>query len=164
MKRHVSLIPLSHDHHDGLVIAQNLILGRSKAPRSAWPTDRRQQVDRLIDFFRTHLQRHVTAEEQHVFPVVERQLLDGSELVRQLREDHDEMRACIQDLEVDPVSDLHGRLTGFGERLKRHIQQEERVLFERMQAEMTPDALEAIGAALSESESSNSGRSGVCEV
>ncbi len=34
MKRHHSLIPLSHDHHSGLVLAQRLILGRSAAPRS----------------------------------------------------------------------------------------------------------------------------------
>ena len=164
MKRHASLIPLSHDHHDGLVIAQNLILGRSKAPRSTWPTDRRQQVDRLIEFFQRHLEQHFTAEEQHVFPVVEQQLRGGSDLVRQLRTDHEEMRARIHRLEVDPVSELDGRLTAFGERLKTHIQQEERVLFERMQVELTSDALGAIGAALRARESSASGRSGVCEM
>ena len=160
MKRHVSLIPLSHDHHDGLVVAQNLILGRSKAPRSTWPTDRQQQVDRLIDFFRSHFEKHFTAEEQHVFPVAEQQLEDGSDLVGQLRADHEEMRACIQGFAVDPVSDLDRRLAAFGERLKDHIQQEERVLFERMQAELAPDTLEAIGAAVRASESV----SGVCDV
>ena len=49
MKRHQSLISLSRDHHSGLVLAQRLILGRSKAPRSDWPTDRRQQVRRVIE-------------------------------------------------------------------------------------------------------------------
>ena len=163
MKRHASLIPLSHDHHDGLVVAQNLILGRSKAPRSAWPTERRKQVDRLVEFFKTQLQHHFTAEEQHVFPVAEQHLQDGSVLVGQLRAEHEEMRAGIQDLAADPFNELDDRLTAFGERLKSHIQQEERVLFERMQAELAPDALEAVGAAIRRSRST-SGRNGVCEV
>ena len=51
MKRHAALIPLSHDHHDILVIAQGLILGRSKAPRSTWPTDKQAQADRVVLFF-----------------------------------------------------------------------------------------------------------------
>ena len=148
MKRHESLIPLSHDHHDGLVVAQGLILGRSKAPRSTWPTDRRQQVDRVLEFFRTDLRRHFQAEEEHVFPAVERQLRNGANLVRQLREEHDEMRARIHDLEQNPMSGLEDRLPAFGERLKAHIRKEEHVLFERMQEEMNPDALEAVGAAL----------------
>ena len=89
---------MSHDHHDGLVVAQGLILGRSKAPRSTWPVDRGQQVDRVLEFFETTLQRHFEAEEAHLFPVVERQLRDGVDLVRQLRADHDDMRARVRDL------------------------------------------------------------------
>lgn len=155
MKRHTSLIPLSQEHHDGLVVAQGLILGRSKAPRSTWPADRRQQVDRVLDFFRTALRRHFQAEEEHVFPVAERRLRDGIDLVRQLREEHDEMRAQIHDLEQDPVSRLEDRLPAFGECLKAHIQKEERILFERMQEQIDPDTLEAVGAALG-----SAGRSG----
>lgn len=162
MKRHPSLIPLSHDHHDGLVVAQNLILGQSKAPRSTWPTERRQQVDRLLAFFGSGLRAHFRAEEELVFPVVARQLKDGAELVRQLRVDHDEMRAEIRALEQDPESDLDVRLPAFGERLKRHIQNEERVLFERMQEEMDAQALDAIGAALRSID--GSGPSGSCQT
>ena len=148
MKRHKSLIPLSHDHHDGLVVAQGLILGRSKAPRSTWPTDRGQQVDRVLDFFETALRGHFEAEEEHLFPIVERQLRNGVDLVRQLREEHDEMRARIRELHRDPVSDLEDRLPAFGERLKAHIKKEEQILFERMQAELDSSTLAAIGAAL----------------
>ena len=148
MKRHRSLIPLSHDHHDGLVVAQGLILGRSKAPRSTWPADRRQQVVRVLEFFRTGLRRHFQVEEEHLFPVAERRLRDGADLVRQLRDDHDEMRAQIHDLEQDPISGLEERLPALGERLKAHIQKEERVLFERMQQELDPDVLEAVGTAI----------------
>lgn len=145
---------MSHDHHDGLVVAQGLILGRSKAPRSTWPVDRRQQVDRVLEFFETTLQWHFEAEEAHLFPVVERQLRNGVDLVRQLRADHDDMRARVRDLAEDPVRDLEDRLPAFGECLKTHIQREERVLFERMQAELDSSTLEEIGAALRSADAS----------
>ena len=148
MKRHASLIPLSRDHHDGLVVAQGLIQGRSRAPRSNWPTDRRQQVDRVLEFFRTDLRQHFQAEEDHLFPVVAQQLQDGADLARQLRDEHDEMRARIRGLESDPATGLDERLRALGECLLSHIRKEEQVLFERMQEEMDADTLEAIGAKL----------------
>lgn len=148
MKRHRSLIPLSHDHHNGLVVAQCLLLGRSKAPRSTWPTSRREQVDRVLEFFRTDLRRHFEAEEEHLFPAAERRLRNGVDLVRQLREEHDDMRARILEFERDPENGLEDRLPAFGERLQAHIRTEEQILFERVQEEMDPGVLEAVGVAL----------------
>ncbi len=148
MKRHHSLIPLSHDHHSGLVLAQQLILGRSKAPRSDWPTDRRQQVRRVIEFFKTDLRQHFKAEEAHVFPAAVEQLREGADLARQLIEEHDEMRAQIRELEKDPTTRLEERLSSFGQCLKEHIRKEEEILFERIQEEMDPAELEALGVLL----------------
>ena len=148
MKRHQSLIPLSHDHHNGLVLAQRLILGRSKAPRSNWPIDRRQQVRRVIEFFKADLRQHFKAEEQHVFPAAVEQLRGGADLARQLIEEHDEMRAQIRELEQDSTTRLEERLSSFGQRLKEHIRKEEGILFERIQEEMDPAELEAIGVRL----------------
>ena len=74
MKRHAGLVPLSRDHHHGLVMAQRLILGRSTNPRADWPDDRAQQAARLIDFFETDLRAHFEAEEAHVFPAAARDL------------------------------------------------------------------------------------------
>ena len=138
MKRHKSLIPLSHDHHNGLVVAQCLLLGRLKAPRSTWPTSRREQVDRVLEFFRTDLRRHFEAEEEHLFPAAE----------RRLREEHDDMRARILEFEQYPENGLEDRLPAFGERLQAHIRTKEQILFERVQEEMDPGVLEAVGAAL----------------
>ena len=148
MKRHRSLIPLSRDHHDGLVLAQQLILGRSKAPRSDWPIPRRQQVSRVIEFFKTDLRKHFEAEEAYVFPAALDHLREGADLARQLIEEHDDMRARIRGFEEDPTTNLDERLSSFGERLKEHIQKEERILFERIQEEMNPADLEAIGVRL----------------
>ena len=69
MKRHESLVPLSRDHHFGLIMAQRLILGRATNPRADWPTDRAQQAMRLVEFFKSDLRAHFDIEETHVFPV-----------------------------------------------------------------------------------------------
>ena len=138
MKRHPGLIPLSHDHHDTLVVAQGLILGHAKAPRSDWPDSRRAQVDRVAAFFAETLEPHFDAEETCVFPAAARQLAGGAALVRRLLADHDAIRSLVTDLERDPTSDLDTRLPALGRRLEAHIRTEERELFESMQREMTP--------------------------
>ena len=149
MKRHESLVPLSRQHHDGLVLAQRLILGHSTAPRAPWPTDRRQQADLLVQFFKDNLEPHFDAEEAHLFPAVVEHVRDGAELTRRLVHEHDDMRAQVRDVQRDPVTRLDERLAGFGQCLRRHIRSEERVLFERIQQEMTPAQLHALAVSLS---------------
>ena len=148
MKRHPGLIPLSHDHHDALVVAQGLIRGRSRAPRSDWPTDRRAQANRVVAFFEQTLRSHFEIEEAQLFPAVVVHLAEEADLVAQLIEEHETMRTQIRDLERDPTTDLDVRLPSLGRLLEAHIRREERVLFERMQREMEPAALEALGARL----------------
>ena len=148
VKRHPGLIPLSHDHHDALVVAQGLILGRSRAPRSDWPTDRRAQVDRVAAFFARTLQAHFEAEEAHLFPAVVAHLPGEADLVAQLLDEHDAMRMRIRDLERDPTTALEVRLPSLGRLLDAHVRREERVLFETMQREMKPADLEMLGTQL----------------
>ena len=128
MKRHPALIPLSHDHHDALVVAQALILGQSPAPRSDWPTDRRTQVNRVITFFTHTLRWHFE--------------------VAQLLDEHDAIRSQVRELERDPTTALTVRLPALGRLLEAHVRREERVLFETMQREMQPDDLVALGTRL----------------
>ena len=146
MKRHESLVPLSRDHHFGLIMAQQLILGRATNPRADWPTERAQQVPRLLAFFESDLRAHFDIEEAHVFPAAERDLADGGRQVQALLADHDAMRAMIRGFEADPVSELDERLPAFGHVLKAHIHREERQLFEQMQAACAPAELETLGA------------------
>ncbi|TDI20121.1 MAG: hemerythrin domain-containing protein [Acidobacteria bacterium] len=148
MKRHPSLIPLSHDHHDALVVAQGLILGRSKAPRSDWPTARRAQVDRVVAFFAQTLWSHFEVEETHLFPAVIAHLPGAADLVGQLLDEHDAMRTRMRDLERDPTTDLDVRLPSLGRLLDAHVRREERVLFATMQREMDPADLESLGTRL----------------
>ena len=148
MRRHASLIPLSHDHHDALVVAQGLILGRSQAPRSDWPNDQRAQVDRVVAFFAHALRSHFEVEEAHLFPAVVAHLPSAANLVGQLLDEHEAIRTRIRDMERDPTTDLDVRLPALGRLLETHVRREERVLFETMQREMEPADLETLGTHL----------------
>ena len=150
MKRHPSLIPLSHDHHDTLVVAQGLIRGRPTAPRSDWPTDRRAQADRLAAFFESALRPHFAAEEAEVFPLAERLLPDHADLVKALRKDHDDLRAEILALPARSDPDLAVRLPALGARLEAHVRSEERMLFEAVQKAASPAELKRLGARLTQ--------------
>ena len=145
MKRHESFVPLSRDHHFGLIMAQRLILGRATNPHADWPTDRAQQVPRLIAFFNSDLRAHFEIEEEHVFPAAGRDLTGSVRQVDALLADHDAMRAMIRGFEADPSIGLDERLPAFGHLLKAHIHREERQLFEQMQAACDPAELETIG-------------------
>ena len=145
MKRHQSLVPLSRDHNIGLMMAQQLILGRAPNPRADWPTDRAQQVPRLA-FYESDLRPHFEIEEAHVFPAARPSLVDGERQVDALLADHEAMRAMIRGFEADPTSSLDERLLAFGHLLKAHIQREERQLFEQMQDACEPGTLETLGA------------------
>ena len=162
MKRHPGLVPLSRDHHHGLVMAERLVLGRSTNPHADWPADRAGQAERLLEFFETDLRPHFEAEEAHVFPPAARDVANGHSLVQALVDDHEAMREMIGALvaggadagHAGPRSlpDLDDRLRTFGERLRRHIRIEERELFERMQAECTAETLRDIETRLGEHE------------
>ena len=148
MKRHPALIPLSHDHHDALVVAQALILGQSPAPRSDWPTDRRTQVNRVIAFFTHTLRSHFEVEEAHLFPTVLAHLPGEADLVAQLLDEHDAIRNQVRELERDPTTALTVRLPALGRLLEAHVRREERVLFETMQREMQPADRVTLGTRL----------------
>ena len=148
MKRHPALIPLSHDHHDALVVAQALILGQSPAARSDWPTDRRTQVNRVIAFFTHTLRWHFEVEEAHLFPTVLAHLPGEADLVAQLLDEHDAIRAQVRELERNSTTALTVRLPALGRLLEAHVRREERVLFETMQREMQPGDLVTLGTRL----------------
>ena len=150
MKRHASLVPLSRDHHHGLVMARRLILGRSTNPRADWPADPVQQAARLVEFFETDLRPHFEVEEAHVFPAAARDLDDGDSRTRALLAEHETMRKMVRDLAADATSRLRERLRAFGELLEAHIHTEERVLFEQMQGACDAHVLETLGTRIAE--------------
>lgn len=148
MKRHPSLVPLSRDHHHGLVMARRLILGGPSTPRDDWPLAPEEQARRLVAFYESDLRPHFEAEEAQVFPLAAERLTDGPARVAALVGQHRTMAVMIEALRTDPRSEVTKRLAAFGELLRDHIHDEERILFERMQAECGAEEMEALGVRL----------------
>ncbi|MDA2924648.1 hemerythrin domain-containing protein, partial [Acidobacteria bacterium AH-259-L09] len=141
MKRHESLIPLSHDHHLGLILAQRIKQGKSKAPQSSWPERRDLQRDRAVEFFDTELIFHLQAEEKFLFPLAEKYLPPENEIISLLRKHHAQLRNLIMQLRAAEGLQLENMLLRFAHVLEEHIRKEERIFFQQIQKEIPEDQL-----------------------
>ena len=92
MKRHKALESLSHDHHDGLLLAVRLQQG-DKALERLWSHDPLWQAEFVVRFFNDNLSQHFEEEERFVFPLAEKYFGDQIEIVHRLIKEHQEMRA-----------------------------------------------------------------------
>ena len=138
-KRHPSLIPLSHDHHHGLVLAFRL---REGLPHSQKPVDSPQeQAEDAVRFFRDNLVIHFRAEEEALFPAIRTYLPHTATILDTLTAEHGEMRTQVANLAHTSSDEvlLQTKLKAFGDVLERHIRREERELFPLYEANI-PEA------------------------
>ncbi len=133
IKRDPSLIPLSHDHHHGLVrvfeIRQALKQGDSLA--------RQSEINRA--FLRDDLAPHFVAEEQHLFPVLRDAVAE--DVVDQLFAEHRELEQLAA---AETATDLRR----FADLLERHIRREEREVFREYQDHVPAERRVLVGAAI----------------
>lgn len=131
LKRHPALIPLSQDHHFGLLLCWKIRAGFKN----------RVGIERIRNylnyFFREHLENHFRLEEELLFVYLAKKDL--------LREDvefqHSQLRTLFANLsestEVHEVDFLR-----FSDELEKHIRFEERIFFPYIQAELQEKKLE----------------------
>jgi hypothetical protein len=123
MKRHAALVPLSHDHHHGLVQALRLRRAAEEPDAGA-----RLAVARVfLEFFSRETLPHFQAEEEGVFPLLAG---DDPRVVRAL-EDHVALQALAARLALDVEAGAARPelLRTLAARLHAHIRLEERDLF-----------------------------------
>jgi len=86
-RRHESLIPLSHDHHDALLLAWRLRTGdlSKREPEL--------RASHVSAFFEYRLINHLKVEEELLFPAFREVLGLESSLIELLLSDHQELRA-----------------------------------------------------------------------
>jgi len=128
-KRHPSLIPLSHDHHHGLVLAFRL---REGLPRNRKPSDSpREQAEDTVRFFHDNLVAHFQAEEEVLFPAIRTHVPQAIVLLDTLIAEHTTISSSVEQLSRIASNDLSlpAFLKSFGDVLERHIRCEERELF-----------------------------------
>ncbi len=147
MKRHAAFLSLSREHHDGLLLATRLRQGR-KALERLWSHDPVWQARFVVEFFDEKLAEHFRLEENILFPEVLGLLKNDENIVALLLEEHAELRELAEALRHPEEKKLECTLTQFGEILERHIRREERELFPFCEANLTDEALEAIGRSM----------------
>ena len=143
MKRSEALIPLSHQHHQGLFVAMKL---KRVAPETA-----AEARATFLEFYEREGARHFQIEEEHLLPGFARHAGPERPAIVQVLTDHVDLRRRAQDLAAVPETDP-AELRELGERLEDHIRYEERVLFPMIERALPAEALERLGAAVARAE------------
>jgi hemerythrin-like domain-containing protein len=134
-RRHETLIPLSHEHHDALMLAWRL---RSGDLSKREPELRARHVSA---FFEYRLIKHFKLEEDVLFPAVRAVLGPEASLINELLGDHRELRASAGSIKAG----AHDQVDKFCDLLDRHIRTEERQLFVLAQNRMKPEEMAELG-------------------
>jgi len=141
MLRDPSLIPLSHQHHNGLAMC---VLTRRSLRADAGPANVARLARRAIDRYELELANHFEIEEQILFPVIETSV-GKLPLVAGLIAEHREVEGLIEQLRATPTEALLERLCGL---LAEHIRREENDLFQMAQARLPEPILRELGTAI----------------
>lgn len=122
MKRHSALIPLSREHHHGLLLSWKIRRGFTRGIKP-------ERMKKYADwFFKNHLKSHFRMEEKYLFPL----LGMGHEGVKKAMADHRRIERLFDD-----KSNVERSLTLIEETLENHIRFEERILFNEIQEKAT---------------------------
>jgi hemerythrin-like domain-containing protein len=136
MKRHPALIPLSRDHHDGLVQAVRLRRAAADGDASA----RLAAAREFVEFFRNDERLHLRDEEEELFPLLLRHVQSEPAPLREARVQHLQLEGFARTLDVAVTAGSLDRetLDAVGELLDAHVRLEERQLFPLIE-ELVPD-------------------------
>lgn len=129
MKRHKSIIPLSHDHYHGLMLAQLIKKGAPKY--ESLPTDLIGKAKHVKVSWEQELKQHFDNEEQILFPFVQGKNDEIDVLIEEVLVEHVKIKLLID--ELDSTDNLESTLDNLGVLLEKHIRKEERVLFAKIQ-------------------------------
>jgi hemerythrin-like domain-containing protein len=134
IKRDKSLVLLSRDHHQGLMLVWKIRQGIQLNVAYS------RAVAYVINVFDTDLQPHFVEEETLLF----NKLKTEDELRRKAEDEHAVIRkkiAAFKTTIAPQVSDL----VGFARLLEEHIRFEERILFPHLEKVLQRDELDKIG-------------------
>jgi quercetin dioxygenase-like cupin family protein/hemerythrin-like domain-containing protein len=141
VKRHPSLIPLSHDHHHALVQARRLRRGADSDAAA-----RRATCESFLRFFSRESVRHFRQEEEELFPLLVDRTEPAGELLTQALLEHQRLHALVDRLDHElalgePDAGLMRELGGL---LEAHVRLEERKLFPLIQETLSDRELKAL--------------------
>src|SRR5450755_4685413 len=141
MLRDPSLIPLSHQHHNGLAMC---VLTRRSLGDDSSAANVARLAQRVVDRYELELANHFEIEETLLFPAMEA-ALGQIPLVAELVAEHRELEDLVAGLRAAPSEALLERLCGL---LTAHIRREESTLFQMAQARLPEPVLRELGAVI----------------
>jgi iron-sulfur cluster repair protein YtfE (RIC family) len=147
MKRHPALYTLSHDHHRGLILAQQLKKG---APQyKGMPSTPEEKKDYTIRFYNSELKKHFAEEEEILFPAVKNKNAEVDKLILEIISEHRKMESLVS--ELGKTKHLDNVLDELGKLLESHIRKEERELFLEIEKVLSDEELKIISDSISKS-------------
>lgn len=135
MLRDPALIPLSHQHHNGLAMC--VLLRRSLESDSS-PENLGRLARRVVDRYELELVNHFEIEEQVLFPAC-----PSMPLIDELLAEHRAIEDLVAQLRAAPSAAL---LEQFFTLLAAHIRREESALFEHIQRALPREVLDSLGS------------------
>ncbi|HXG93267.1 MAG TPA: hemerythrin domain-containing protein [Blastocatellia bacterium] len=144
-RRHDSLVPLSREHHYGLMVCLRIHRGLPiHRDDRLWLERKREQA---IQFFESDLLPHFKAEEEILFPSMQT-FAGASGLISELLFEHDKMRLVVETLRDAKQDELPSLLSVFADLLESHIRKEERQLFPIYEQQATEEIASAVERAI----------------
>ena len=144
MKRHKSLYPLSHDHHQGLILAQ--ILKKNAPKYKNLPDTIDGKVEYTINFYKVELVKHFRQEEEILFPVAKGKDKKIDLLIDEIISEHRKIENLVDSLKTK--SDQVEILDELGNLLESHIRKEERNLFPEIERILSEEELKLLATKL----------------
>lgn len=148
MRRHESLIPLSHDHHHGLVLAQ--LIKKGAPVYEKLPKTLEEKIEYTKNFYKNDLTYHFYEEEKILYPFVKNKNNELDNVFIEIFNEHSEITSLVNQLESssDKQEEILNKL---GLLLETHIRKEERELFPAIQKTLTTDQLDRLNEKVSNS-------------
>lgn len=140
MKRHKALIPLSHDHHHGLLLAQ--LIKKNAPDYKGLPKDLQGKINYTLETYNSSLINHFDDEEKILFPFVVGKDGKLDYLIDEIIGEHRLLENLITELPTSKNQTI--LLDEIGRILESHIRKEERVLFPKVQKILSEDELSVL--------------------
>ncbi|PIQ10360.1 MAG: hypothetical protein COW71_03020 [Ignavibacteriales bacterium CG18_big_fil_WC_8_21_14_2_50_31_20] len=138
MKRHKTIVPLSHDHYDGLLLAQSVKKNFIKTKLGLSSIE--DKVKFVINAYNTELIPHFNHEEVILFPLALGKDEELDDMINEILDEHDKIHKAVSRISE---GNLEQNLDEFGLLLESHIRKEERILFPKIE-EILGDELDIL--------------------
>ena len=142
LKRHPKLIPLSRQHHQGLILAQ--LLKNDVPDYKGLPTTPSGKLEYTQALFEQTLFPHFKKEEEILIPMIKGYSSTLDSLSQQILSEHQTIKTLFDDLSQQDESELPDALDTLGRQIEAHIRFEERQFFPKIQQEVPEEILEKL--------------------